>query len=110
MGPAEVTGPGGLDHFFSPLRLRWLHVERAWWVDGRSSLFFAVHDGEATESQCESCGVYMPGLGGGPTPPRVQDSSTTLPTVQGGAIPVLTCTVSSRTQSRDGGSFWMEWQ
>ena len=56
MGPAGVTGPGGLDHFFSPLRLRWLRVERAWWVDGHSSLFFAVHDGEAMESS-ESCGV-----------------------------------------------------
>lgn len=45
-----------------------------------------------------------------PPYPGYEDSSTTLPTVQGGATAVLTCAVSSRTQSRGGGSFWMEWQ
>lgn len=45
-----------------------------------------------------------------PPHPGYEDSSTTLPAVQRGSIAVLTGAVSSRAQSRDVGSFWMEWQ
>ena len=79
MGPAEVTGPGGLDHFSSPLRLRWMHVERAQQIHGHSSLFLAIHNGEATESHVRSWRRPHPGY---------EDLSTTLLTVQGSSTAV----------------------